>query len=145
MIYAVPKRSCRCLFFRAGAGGASLFGDASRLAAASAQVIELRTTDIAAAHQLDRDQARRVQREHALHAFAVADLAYGEGGVDAGVLARDADAFEGLHTLAVAFDHLHVDLHGVAGPEVRRLVAAKLVDLALLEFLQGVHDARPFF
>ena len=68
-----------------------------------------------------------------------------KGRVDAGVLARDADALEGLHALAVAFDHLHVDLHSVARREVEDLAARMLVDLALLEFLQGVHDARPFF
>src|SRR5215510_558459 len=153
MIYAVPMPSlARCaeayssaLFFSASTRRARLFGDARGLAAASAQVIELRPAHVAAADELDRDQARRMQREHALHAFAVADLAHGEGGVDAGVLARDDDAFEGLHALAVAFDHLHVDLHGVARREVEGLAARVLVDLRLLELLEDIHDARPFF
>ncbi len=41
-----------------------------------------------------RDQTRREQREDALDAFAVGDLAQGEGRVHAGILAGDADAFE---------------------------------------------------
>src|SRR5882757_6649424 len=58
------------------AGG---FADACRLAAQAAEVIELRPADIAPAHQLDRFHPRAEEREHALHTFAVGDLAHGEG------------------------------------------------------------------
>ena len=83
---------------------AAALGDAGRLAAAAAQVIELGAPHVAAAHDLDRGDARRMQREDALHALAVGDLAQGEVRVDAGVLAADADALEGLDALALAFD-----------------------------------------
>src|SRR5205807_2423289 len=70
---------------------AAAFGDAGRLAAALAQVIQLGTPHRAAAHHLDRGDARRVQREDAFDALAVRDLAQREVGVDPGVAARDAD------------------------------------------------------
>src|SRR4051794_7504851 len=75
---------------------ATALGDARRLAGAPAQVIELGAADLAAAHDLDRGQARRVEREDALDALAVRDLAQREAGVDAGVAAGDADALERL-------------------------------------------------
>ncbi len=49
-------------------------------------------------------------------------------------LRGDAHAFEGLHALAVAFDHLHVDPHGVARREVGDLAARLLVDLLFSNF-----------
>ena len=52
-----------------------LLGDAGRLAAQAAQVIELGAADLAAAHDLDRVDHRRVEREHALDALAVGNLA----------------------------------------------------------------------
>src|ERR1700704_3037063 len=60
---------------RAGLGGTlvadverHLLGDARRLAAAAAQVIELGAAHRAAAHHLDAGEARAVEREHALDA-----------------------------------------------------------------------------
>ena len=58
--------------------------DAGRLAAAAAQIIELRATHLAAAEDLDLGDVGRVDREHALHALAVGNLADGEVLVDAG-------------------------------------------------------------
>src|SRR5437762_6909088 len=43
-----------------------LLGDARRLAAPAAQIIELRAADLAAAHDLDRVDERRVERGHPL-------------------------------------------------------------------------------
>ena len=50
-------------------------GDARRLAAPAAEVIELGAAHLAAAHHLDLLHHRRIDREHALHAFTVGDLA----------------------------------------------------------------------
>jgi hypothetical protein len=96
---------------------------------AAAQVIELRAADLALAHDLHGIDQRAVDREHALHAFAIGDLAHREALVDAFALARDADAFEGLEALAGLgllglfvigrVDHLDVDLQRVAGAEFR--------------------------
>src|SRR3954462_11034652 len=88
-----------------------LLGDARLLAAQAAQIIELGAAHLAAAHDLDRVHHRRIQREHALHALAVGNLAYREALVDAGRRARDAHARIGLQPRALALDHLHVDDH----------------------------------
>src|SRR6185369_6780195 len=86
-----------------------LLDDAGRLAAQLTQVIQL-----GAAHHLDRVDHRRHDREDALDAFAVGDLADGEALVEPAAGTADADAFIGLHAGALAFDHLDVDDHGVA-------------------------------
>src|SRR5262249_1876166 len=71
--------------------------DAGRLAAASAQIIELGAAHLASAHHLDRLDQRRVHREDALHALAVRDLAHGEVLVDPAAGPPDAHALIGLH------------------------------------------------
>ena len=53
-------------------------GDTRRLAAPIAQVIELGAAHLAATHDLDGVDVRRIDREDALHALAVGDLANGE-------------------------------------------------------------------
>src|SRR3546814_9261677 len=64
---------------------------------------------------------------------SVRQLAHGEGGVEAAVAARDADALESLDALARAFDHLHVHAHGVARGESRRLaLGGQPADLLVL-------------
>src|SRR5476649_1946708 len=95
------------------------FGDARRLTATAAQVIQLCPADIAAADQLDRVQTRAVERKYALDAFAIADLADREGRVHAGIAPGDDHALEGLDALARAFDDLHVHTDGVAGGKGR--------------------------
>jgi hypothetical protein len=67
--------------------------------------------------QIDRVDARAIERKDPLDAFAVRDLAHGEGRVDAAVLFGDADAFKGLNPLASALDHLDVDPQRIAGAE----------------------------
>src|SRR3546814_18951504 len=66
----------------------------------------------------------------------------GEGGVEAAVAARDADALESLDALARAFDHLHVHAHGVARGESRRLaLGGQPADLLVLDLLADIHDS----
>src|SRR5207245_9112833 len=86
-----------------------LLGDARLLAAQTAQVIELGAAHLAAAHDLDRVDHRRIEREHALDALAIGDLAHREALVDAAAGARDAHAVIRLHARALALDHLDVD------------------------------------
>src|SRR5436853_3261330 len=79
--------------FRGGFGRSRpllLLGDAGGLAAPAAQVIELGAPHLAAPHDLDRVDQRRIEREHALDAFAVGNLAHGEVLVEAGAGAPDA-------------------------------------------------------
>src|SRR3954471_14693852 len=119
-------------------------GDTCALAAQSAQIIQLGATHLAAAHELDRVDHRRVQREHALHAFAVRDLADREALVESAARAADADALIGLNAGALAFDDLDVDDHGVARLEVRNLASGGQFFLLLfLELLNEVHGNSP--
>ena len=112
----------------------------ARLTGAAAQVIELGAADIAAAHDLDLVDDRRIEREDALDALAEADLADGEAGADALVGAGDAHAFERLDAGAVAFDHLDADAQRVAGAEFGNgLVGGQRVNGFALEGLDQVH------
>src|SRR4051794_8238899 len=70
-----------------GHGLAAALLDARRLAGAAAQVIELGAADAAAAHDLDRGEAGRIEREDALDPLAIRDLAQREARVDPGRLA----------------------------------------------------------
>src|SRR5208282_2026173 len=62
-------------------------GDARRLAAAAAQIIQLGAPHRAAPHHLDAGDPRAVEREHALDALAVRDLAHREARIDPGIAA----------------------------------------------------------
>src|SRR5437762_4626385 len=99
--------------------GLDVLGDAARLAAQVAQVIELGAADRALAHYFDLPDAGTVEREHALDAFAEADLAHRERGIHAGILAADAQALVDLDALAVAFLHFHMHPQRVARLEAR--------------------------
>src|ERR1700730_7780058 len=118
---------------------AAALGDARRLAAAAAQVIQLGPPHVAAAHHLDRADARRVEREDALDPLAVRDLAQCEIRVDPGILAGDAHPFESLDALALALDDPDADPHRVAGLERRhRALADQLRDLLRFELLPQI-------
>ena len=93
--------------------------DLRGLAGEIAQIVQLCTADLAAAQYGDLVQTRGMQRESTLHADSVGNTAEGEGLTDAAVTARDADALEGLQTLALAFHDLHHHTEGVADAEVR--------------------------
>src|SRR5215211_1011287 len=73
----------------------SALGDTGRLTATVAQVVQLGATDGAAAHDLDGLDVRRIDREHALDAFAVGDLADREALVEAATRTGYADALVG--------------------------------------------------
>src|ERR1700733_10280632 len=118
-----------------------LFLDARGLAGQVAQVVELGAAHAAAALDGDVADGRAVGLEHALHTLAVRDLAHGEGGVQPAIAPGDHHTLVGLHALAVAFDHLHLHHHGVAGPELRHLARhALLVDF--LDYLAHVRSPR---
>src|SRR6516162_9471589 len=115
-------------------------GDARRLAAAAAQVIELGAAHLAAAHDSDGIDHRRIQRENALHALAVGDLAHREILVEAGARTPDADSLVRLDTGALALDYLDIDENGVARSELRDFLAGgKLGHLLFFELLNEVH------
>src|ERR1700756_3763266 len=121
-----------------------LLDDAGGFAAPAAQVIELGPAHLAAAHDLDRVDHGRIEREHALDAFAVGNLTHGEVLVEPAARAADAHALVGLHAAAVALDHLDVDEQRVAGREVGDFLAGgQPADLLLLELFDEVHGKSP--
>src|SRR6476620_3328800 len=129
-----------------GLGGRSVtadvaaFGDTSSLTGAATQVVELRTANVAAAHDLDLVDDRRIKREDALDALTERNLANGEAGADALVGAGDAYALERLHAGTVAFDHLHTDAQRVAGAEFGNgLLGGERVNGFALKGLDQVH------
>src|SRR5689334_22622047 len=129
---------------RLGLAAFLLLGDAGLLAAQSAQIIELRAAHLAAAHDLDRVDKRRIEREDALDTLAVRNLAHREALVDAAARARDADTLVGLHARALALDDLHVHDQRVAGREVRDLLAGgQLGYVFLFDLFQYVHGFSP--
>src|SRR6478735_1378104 len=62
-----------------------LFLDASRTAAALAEVIQLGAAHIATALDFDAGDQRAVGLERTFHAFAAGDLAHGEAAVEAAI------------------------------------------------------------
>src|SRR5262245_24150189 len=123
---------------------ARALGNTRRLAAAATQVIELGPAHTAPAHDLDRVDHRRIEREHALDALAIRNLPHGEVFVKAVPGATNAHAFVGLHAGALALDHLDVHDHSVARREIRNVLAGgQLFDLLLLELLNQVHWKSP--
>src|SRR5438270_8637517 len=130
-------RRCRLL----ARGLVRTLGDACRLAAAVAQIIELGAPHLAAAHDLHRVDHRRVDGKDALDALAVGNLADGEALLEPAAGARNADALIGLHTRAVAFLHPDVDDNGVARLELRDGLI-QLLDLLGFELCNEIHVGK---
>ena len=119
---------------------AGVFNDTSRLAATIAQVVQLGATDLTAANDVDAFDQRRVNREYALDAFAVGDLANGEALVDAAARTSDADAFIGLHAGTGTFCHAHVDAERVTCGKFRKgTLGFDLGGLFGFQLLDDVH------
>ena len=88
----------------------------------------------------DAFDRRGIELERTFDAFARGDLANDERGVETAVAAGNDDAFEGLKTLARAFDDIHVDDDGVAGAEVGDgLAGGNAGDFFLFENLDQIH------
>src|SRR5262245_48068727 len=128
----------------AGFNSRLALGDTRALAGAAAQVIELGTTHDAAANHGDAVDVRRIDREHALHAFAERNLANGEVRADALVRTGDDDAFVGLDAGALAFDDAHADADGVARAEFGNILGS-LGDFLGFDLLDQVHWSKSFF
>src|SRR5690606_14216740 len=125
---------------------AGVLGDAGRLAAAVAQVVELGAANLAAAHDLDGFDERRVDREDALDALAVGNLANREVLLEARAGAGDADALIGLDAGARTFGDAHLNADGVARLEFgKRALGFDLGGLLGLELTDDVHRVEPFF
>src|SRR3990167_5614474 len=118
-------------------------GNACALAGTAAQVIELGPAHYTAADHGDAVHDRRVEREHALHAFAKAHLAHGEVRAHAPVGAGDHHTFVILDALAGAFDNLHAHAHRITGAEFGYLFAS-LGNFFRFDLLDQVHWSVSF-
>ena len=98
-------------------GNDALF-DLRSLTGPVAKVIELSPANNTVANDLDMADTRAVVGEGSLNTDAVAYAANGEGLADAAALHLDDDAFKVLKPLAVAFNDLDVNTHGVADLEL---------------------------
>ena len=98
-------------------GNDALF-DLRSLTGPVAKVIELSPANNTMANDLDMADTGAVVGEGSLNADTVADTANGEGLADAAALHLDDDAFKVLKPLAVAFNDLDVNTHGVADLEL---------------------------
>ena len=103
-------------------------GDASRLADAVTEVVELCPAHVPAGRDLERLDLGGMQREGSLDADAEGLLADGEGLADATALALDHDSLEDLGAGAAALDHLEVDANAVAGGELRATLQLLLLE-----------------
>src|SRR5829696_4807030 len=105
--------------------------DARGAAHAVAQIVELRSTDVAARGDLDALYLGRVDRERPLHTDAERLLADREGLAHAVALALDHDALEHLRPPARALHNLEMHAHAVArleGGNAAQLCALDAVD-----------------
>ena len=82
----------------------------------------------------------RVHREGTLNTDTEGHLTDGEGLANAAILATDYDTFEDLHTGLVTFDNLHVNVKGIAGTEIRNIIA----QLCCIDRVKNVHQKSLF-
>jgi hypothetical protein len=114
---------------------ALLFHVCGSFAEASAEVIELRTTNFSALHNLDLSEFGGVNLENTLNTFAVGNLTDCERIVETRSATSEDDAFEDLDTLFAALDNARVNIHGVALREIRNIV----FHLLAFDFINHVH------
>ena len=94
-----------------------LLANPGGLARERAEIEELRAAHTPATHYNDLGDHRAVERENALDADAIGNLADRERRADSATTACNADAFKGLEAFLVTFTDAHVDPERVAGAE----------------------------
>jgi hypothetical protein len=109
--------------------------DAGGLACEVAQIVQLRATDASTANDRDLRDHRAVDRENALDADAVRDLANRERRADARAALCDANTLKSLESFLVALADAYVDAEGVPCSERGNVVAEPL----FLGFNEGMH------
>lgn len=114
----------------------ALFADAGSLALAIAQVVELRSADVAALDNFDLPNGRSVHREGALDSYAVAQLADRVGLLQTAALTADDVTLEDLDAFFTALDHAHVDFQFVARLEVGDVATKRIV----VDDVGGLHS-----
>ena len=113
----------------------NLLGNLSSLTYAAAQIVQLSTANLTAAHNLELRYVRGMYRERFLHAYAIGNTADGNRLVYTGVLLGNDDALENLNTLTVAFLDLRVYLNGITDLELRQIA----LELLLGQYFDQIH------
>src|SRR5690606_31407182 len=132
-------------FIQLAGAHTGVFRNAGRLAPAVAQVIELGAAHLAAAHDLHTFHHRRIDREHALHAFAVGNLADREILLEARAGTRDHHALIGLHAGARTFGDANQNAHRIAGLEFgKRALRFDLGSLFGFDLTDDIHRCNLF-
>src|SRR5699024_10310142 len=108
---------------------------ACSLTAQVAQVVQLRTANVALEDNANLVDVRGVHWEGTLNSDTEGYLADGEGLADAAALTTDNDALEDLNTLGLTLDNLYVDLDGVTSAELRNVVA----QVCCINLVKNVH------
>lgn len=108
---------------RLESAGQPTFADARRLAGEIAEVVETCPADPTLGEQLDALDTGVVQSKCLFDADTVRDLAHRIGGIHGAVLALGDHAMEDLDALLAALDDPDMDLDGVAGTEIRMILA----------------------
>src|SRR5450759_971946 len=133
--HGVPRP--RCLLRGACLRGLRLhFLDARRLAGQVAQIVELGAAHTTPAHDIDVGEHGAVQREDALDADAVGDLADGERLADTDAAAGNAHSLERLDALLLPFLDAHVHANGITGAE-----HWKIAEPLFLGFDENMHTS----
>ena len=96
--------------------------DPGSLACSFSHVIELGSSNVALANELDLLNERRMKRESLFYANAGRDSSDSEGLADAAVLLLEHIALEDLDSFSVAFLDLDVYLNGIAYGKLRNIV-----------------------
>src|SRR5207249_1276643 len=96
-----------------------------RFAPELTQIVELSATDLRRADHVDFVDHARVNRENPFHAVTEADLAYSEAGLGT-ASACDYHPFKRLQPFLIPFFDFHVNAHGVAWDEIRKVIALRL-------------------
>src|SRR5450432_287047 len=117
------------------------FLDPCSLAGGGAQIVELRATHASTPNDVHVAEHGAVDREDALDADAVGDLANGEGLAHAAAALGDAHAFERLQPLLFAFLDAHVHAQCVTRAEGRNVGAEKFL-LGLDEYMHKALGAE---
>src|SRR5262249_6804079 len=101
------------------AGLGAALAQPGRFADAVAQVVELGAADAASAFYLDLGNARRVNREDALHALALDTAPHREALAHALAAASDHSAGTDLDALLLPFENALVDIDSIADLKLR--------------------------
>ncbi len=111
------------LLGRCGNPHFAFFNQRRAFSKAAAEISELGAARFALSFDLDFFDARRMQREHAFHSFAVADAAHRKHFIQAASPPAHDNAGKNLDAFLVAFDDLGVNANGIAYAEARAVFA----------------------